>query len=212
MKLHRDLGITQKSAWFMTHRIRDALSIDGGDFIGPVEVDETYIDGKRKNMPNAKRKQLARTGRGAVGKEAMVGAKDRETKQVRAKVVARTDRATLQNFVVEHTAEDATVYTDEASAYEGMPRTHEFGPAFGLRIRKGHGPHQRHGVFLVHAQEGLRRHLSQNQCEAPAEVCTGVCRSAQHARTRHADADAGGCRRHGRKTPDVRQSYLPLTV
>ena len=125
MKLHRDLEITQKSAWFLAHRLRRALDRDGEMFAGPVEVDETYIGGKRKNMSNAKRKVLAGTGRGAVGKVAVVGIKDRETKNVRAKVVEATDKATLQGFVVENTAPGATVYTDEASAYEGLPFPHE---------------------------------------------------------------------------------------
>ena len=61
MKLHRDLNITQKSAWFMAHRIREAFEVEGGLFAGPVEINETYIGGKRKNMSKAKRK----TGRGA---------------------------------------------------------------------------------------------------------------------------------------------------
>jgi transposase-like protein len=123
MKLHRDLDITQKSAWFLAHRLRRALDRDGGKFSGPVEVDETYFGGKRKNMSNAKRKELAEqgAGRGAVGKTAVVGIKDRETKHVRAKVVENTDKATLQGFVIDHTAPGATVYTDEASAYEGLP-------------------------------------------------------------------------------------------
>ena len=125
MKLHRDLEITQKTAWFLAHRLRRALDRDGDMFAGPVEVDETYIGGKRKNMSNAKRKELAGTGRGAVGKTAVVGIKDRETKNVRAKVVENTDKATLQGFVVENTAPGATVYTDEASAYEGLPFEHE---------------------------------------------------------------------------------------
>ena len=120
MKLHRDIDITQKSAWFLAHRLRRALDRDGDMFTGPVEVDETYFGGKRRNMSNAKRKELAGTGRGAVGKVAVVGIKDRETKHVRARVVEATDKFTLQGFVVEHTAPGATVYTDEASAYEGF--------------------------------------------------------------------------------------------
>jgi transposase-like protein len=118
MKLHRDLGITQKSAWHMAHRIRKALQ-SGGLLAGPVEVDETYMGGKRKNMPKHVREEL--TGRGAVGKAAVVGAKDRETNQVAAKVVESTDADTLQGFVEQHAAEGATVYTDEAAAYEGLP-------------------------------------------------------------------------------------------
>ena len=127
MKLHRDLGITQKTAWYMQQRIREAFAEQGPEvlFSGPVEVDETYVGGKRANMSNAKRKELEGTGRGAVGKTAIVGAKDRETKQVAARVVEHTDKPTLQGFVTEHTASDATVYTDEASAYEGMPFDHD---------------------------------------------------------------------------------------
>ena len=124
MKLHRDLGITQKSAWFLAHRIRAALSKDGELFAGPVEVDETYMGGKRRNMSNAKRKALADTGRGVVGKVAVVGAKDRATKQVAAKVVTSTDKETLQGFVKDHAAPGATVYTDDAKAYDSLPFNH----------------------------------------------------------------------------------------
>ena len=76
-------------------------------------------------MSNARRKKLADTGRGAVGKTAVVGVKDRATKQVAARVVERTDAATLQGFVVEHTAPGATVYSDDSSAYESIPFDHE---------------------------------------------------------------------------------------
>ena len=122
MKLHRDLEVTQKTAWFLSMRIRFALSQGGNQFAGPVEVDETYVGGKRKNMPASKRKEL--TGRGPVGKTAVVGAKDRATNQVAATVVDSTDKATLQGFVEDHAAEDATVYTDDARAYEGMKFDH----------------------------------------------------------------------------------------
>ena len=127
MKLHRDLKVSQKTAWFMLHRIREAWmpKSGGGKFAGPVEVDETYMGGKRANMSNAKRKELAGAGRGAVGKTAVVGAKDRASNQVSARVVTSTDKPTLQGFVIEHTAPGATVYSDEASAYEGLPFTHE---------------------------------------------------------------------------------------
>jgi len=128
MKLHRDIGVTQKTAWFMLHRIREVWSKEkAAGFAGPVEVDETYFGGKRKNMSNAKRRELAEqgAGRGTAGKVAVVGIKDRETKQVRAQVVESTDRDTLQGFVIEHTAPGATVYTDEAKAYEGLPFEHE---------------------------------------------------------------------------------------
>ncbi len=125
MKLHRNLGITQKSAWFLAQRLRAALSEDSKLFSGPVEVDETYLGGKRKNMSNAKRKELADTGRGPVGKTAVVGAKDRATKQVAATVIQSTDAGTLQGFVKDHADRQATVYTDDATAYESLPCDHD---------------------------------------------------------------------------------------
>ncbi len=127
MKLHRDIGVSQKTAWFMMHRIREAWGEEDDEepFDGPVEVDETYMGGKRKNMSNAKRKELAGTGRGAVGKTAVIGMKDRATNQVRAEVITETDGETLQDFVEENTEEDAKVYTDEAAAYKGIERDHE---------------------------------------------------------------------------------------
>ena len=124
MKLHRDIGVTQKTAWFMLHRIREAWRGERAAlFTGPVEIDETHVGGLRKNMSKSKRKTME--GRGAVGKAVVVGAKDRKTNQVRAAVVEGTDAETLQGFVGDHAAPDATVYTDEASAYKGIPQDHE---------------------------------------------------------------------------------------
>ena len=120
MKLARDIGVKQATAWFMLHRIRQAWAEDDDeDFDGPVEVDETYFGGKRENMPLSKRKVL--TGRGPVGKTAVVGVKDRDSNEVRAEVVDFVDGETLKGFVREHVEPGATVYTDEARAYKGMP-------------------------------------------------------------------------------------------
>ncbi len=121
MKLHRDLGVSQPTAWFMLQRIREGF-VDAGpkvQFDGPVEVDETYVGGLRKNMSKSKRAELA--GNGPTGKTAVVGVKDRKTGQVAARVVRRTDGETLKGFVHEHTAEGAQVFTDEAAAYQGLP-------------------------------------------------------------------------------------------
>ena len=125
MKLRRDLGVTQKTAWFMLHRIREAFTELADGFEGPVEVDEAFFGGLRKNMSTAKRKELEGTGRGPVGKTAVVGMKDRKTGRVAAKVVDSVDGQTLQGFVDGHASPDAPLYTDDASAYRGSGRDHE---------------------------------------------------------------------------------------
>ncbi len=125
MKLHRDIDVTQKTAWFMLNRIREAWNNESTRlFAGPVEADETFIGGKRKNMSNAKRKALREMGGqgGAVGKTVVAGAKDRDSNHVSADVVRGTDALSLQGFVLERTADGAKVYTDESPSYGGLSR------------------------------------------------------------------------------------------
>ena len=121
MRLHRDLNITQKSAYFLAQRLREAWSDTPESMSGPVEADEAYFGGKRKNMSNAKRKKLADTGRGSVGKTAVAGIKDRGSNRVSVKVVEGTGKNELQGFVRERAATGATLYTDESRSYKGIP-------------------------------------------------------------------------------------------
>ena len=123
MKLHRDLDISHKSAWFMAHRLRESFKDVQQPFLGPVEADETYMGGVRKNMPKKKRETLK--GRGGVGKTVVVGVKDRRTNQVSAAVIEETDAHSLQTFIEDRVDIDAKVFTDDHTGYLGMIFDHD---------------------------------------------------------------------------------------
>jgi transposase-like protein len=127
-ELHRALGVTQKTAWFMLHRLRLALKgYDLGTKIGSneggaVEVDETFVGGRVKNMHREKRVRYVQAGGtgGAAGKAIVLGMLDRESRQMRAKVVPDVKRETLQNEVLKNVKYGSSVYTDEAVAYDKL--------------------------------------------------------------------------------------------
>lgn len=119
-ELHRAIGVTQKTAWFMLHRIRLAMQddIDGGKLGGEVEVDETFIGGKARNMHIAQRKRRI-TGTGSKDKTAVFGALERGGK-VRTTVVDNRKKKTLHTEVAKHVEAGAALYSDDLRSYDGL--------------------------------------------------------------------------------------------
>ena len=120
-QLAREIGVTQKTAWFMLGRLREVLGqMDayGGPVDGIVEVDETFLGGKARNMHAHKRHQKIQ-GRGPVGKQPVAGARSRGGK-VKAKAVSDTSQMVLHGFVRDHVAFGSTLYTDDHRAYIGL--------------------------------------------------------------------------------------------
>jgi transposase-like protein len=133
-EIARDLGVTQKTAWFILQRLRLALrardfSCKMGGNGGAIEVDETFIGGKPANMHHDRRVRIshiqskqARTSNtyGLAGKSAIMGMYDREARQVRATVVQNVKRETLQNEILNSIAHGSTIYSDQAVSYDKL--------------------------------------------------------------------------------------------
>jgi transposase-like protein len=129
-ELHRALGVSQKTAWFMLQRLRLALKAPknfgfklGGPETSGVEVDETFVGGKVKYMHKDRRERFAaqngHTG-GMTGKTIVVGMLDRDERKVRAKVVPNVKRETLQAEVLKNVKHGTKVYTDNAVPYDNL--------------------------------------------------------------------------------------------
>jgi len=118
MRLHRDLKVTQKTAWFMQQRIREAMTCEGRVLPSdPVEADGTQMGGRERNT--------LRAGRGPVGETSVAGAKDRATNGIRAEVADTEDTETLSGFLERHSKNDARTCTDGICAWVGTDRGHE---------------------------------------------------------------------------------------
>jgi transposase-like protein len=124
-EIHRALGVTQKTAWFMLQRIRLAMQEDDSKpMSGIVEMDETFVGGKVKNMHAKKRAKALAAPESFKGKTIVVGMLERGGR-VRAGVVAERTKAVLQEIAHTHVAPDATLITDELHAYKGIDLAHE---------------------------------------------------------------------------------------
>jgi transposase-like protein len=119
-EIARDIGVTQKTAWFMLHRIRLALqdARKGGKLSGEVEADETFIGGKARNMHAKKRREKIH-GRGPVDKTIVAGVLERGGK-VRTKVVTKRRKKQLQGLIRDNVESGSALFTDELKSYDGL--------------------------------------------------------------------------------------------
>ncbi len=109
LKLHRDLGISQPAAWFLLHRIRKAFESGDALLSGPIEIDEAYLGGTARNRP--KHRRLT----------AVVGIRDRSTREIRAMVVTRANQPNLLRALATHTDPQAMIYSDGNPSYRTLP-------------------------------------------------------------------------------------------
>jgi len=179
LQLGKEIGVTQKSAWFMLGRLREACGNDPTVLRGIVEIDETYIGGKELNKHSDKK---INRGRGAVGKTPVLGVLERgKGGRTKAKPIKRTDSATLHSEISENVQTGSTLHTDEHGGYlglGGMFYNHErTDHSAGEYVRDDVTTNSIESVWAVTKRglHGVYHHASQKRLASLVSASFGLC-------------------------------------